>query len=321
MKTKMLWLIPTVILLVGCGESTEDESSKTNQPSQPAAECAKLTEAQCMENEACMPMLGMRVIEPDHCVDPGEYLGCTTEVDCGDALSYARDSAGELWIFPNTCTPDGWPVEYPESPDHWLCTDEPSDPGTETKCSKLSYCECVGVEGCVRTNFLSIDESANCAWNVGPIGRCATIPEEGCLPGMNHARSESGNLYLLHDSCIPDGWTVVHPPTEPELLCLPDEYGFSPKQDDCTALTEAQCEAEQHCFSIRGRPINEADQCREDMQFAGCASWCHAVDGTATAKSPSGDSWWFPSWCIPGDWIMEPHCGAHETPCNPDSYW
>lgn len=27
---------------------------------------------------------------------------------CGDAIWYAEDKKGNVWVFPNTCTPNGW---------------------------------------------------------------------------------------------------------------------------------------------------------------------------------------------------------------------
>ena len=79
--------------------------------------CVGLPAMECMANEACIPLGGGKLNLQKMCVGKPMFLGCVDAGACGDALTYACDSAvnpPEPYLFPSTCLPDGWePCEAP----------------------------------------------------------------------------------------------------------------------------------------------------------------------------------------------------------------
>lgn len=81
--------------------------------------CEAMDEETCRAQKpnGCIPIEGARYVEQDACIEP-RFVGCTCmqsvsmecSSSCSDdfAIRYMRDAQDELWMFPTTCTPDGW---------------------------------------------------------------------------------------------------------------------------------------------------------------------------------------------------------------------
>ncbi len=96
--------------------TTTDGTTTGGTTGEPAV-CDGLPAMECMANEACMPLGGGKLNLQKMCVGKPMFLGCVDAGACGDALTYACDSAvepPEPHLFPSTCLPEGWePCEAP----------------------------------------------------------------------------------------------------------------------------------------------------------------------------------------------------------------
>ena len=73
-----------------------------------AERCADLPLDQCAAPR-CTRTSATRVDVDDMCTRGTAEVGCMRSgMACGDAMTLARDAAGEVWEFTSTCLPKGW---------------------------------------------------------------------------------------------------------------------------------------------------------------------------------------------------------------------
>ncbi|HWV37070.1 MAG TPA: hypothetical protein VN033_01175 [Vulgatibacter sp.] len=71
--------------------------------------CAERTHETCAEGDGCRTLHAARYDEDRGCRHEAEPVGCmAADAGCGDALTHARDPAGNEWLFFDTCIPKGW---------------------------------------------------------------------------------------------------------------------------------------------------------------------------------------------------------------------
>ena len=158
--------------------------------------CSALDQAACAAESACGPIMGAPaepVCAGNYDAWLSEYAGCkTSDGGCGDAESCAiHPGSGDVMIFPNTCTPDGWmPVDC--CPPTWfsscgdpVCGPDSSAPaGTEACGEGMTLGQACGEEGA------TCDASLGC----GAVAVCATgdptLKPEGCPKSTRAAKSD-----------------------------------------------------------------------------------------------------------------------------------
>ena len=100
------------LLMVSACEEKESEV----QTSEMADTCAEVSPSACNDMEGCFVLEGSPVTwdSDNNCLewsDTVEQVGCmTTELDCGNMISYAAAPAdpNNCYGFSNTCYPDEW---------------------------------------------------------------------------------------------------------------------------------------------------------------------------------------------------------------------
>lgn len=74
----------------------------------PSEGCSGESGEACGEEEECHRIEGQRYHGDDDCFLEAEVVGCS-DGTCGDAaITWAIDSDGDLWRFPDGCVPEGW---------------------------------------------------------------------------------------------------------------------------------------------------------------------------------------------------------------------
>ncbi|MCL2823120.1 MAG: hypothetical protein FWD57_03935, partial [Polyangiaceae bacterium] len=147
---KLIVLSILAILHAGCGEPTDTDASSGNESANISgsedsdeeslatdptsgeepletsgdepddtlgaepADCAPLDRDQCLATDGCRAISGHRVLvdESGFCAPLELFVRCAENLACDEAIGYALSPDGEWWMFPDLCTPDGWPVEY-----------------------------------------------------------------------------------------------------------------------------------------------------------------------------------------------------------------
>ncbi len=86
---------------VGCGD---DGAGSV------AARCARLDVAACRQESACVTIVAQRFSTTNACESSaGTEVGCLERgTICTEAISYALDPAGHVWVFGDGCHPTGW---------------------------------------------------------------------------------------------------------------------------------------------------------------------------------------------------------------------
>lgn len=81
--------------------------------------CEALDAQTCRAQQinGCVPIQGLRYVEKDACAE-SRFVACTCarsalmscSSSCSDngAIRYMQDDQNALWMFPTTCTPEGW---------------------------------------------------------------------------------------------------------------------------------------------------------------------------------------------------------------------
>ena len=110
-------LMVSVSAVLGCALHSSDETGTNTQGTQTeddaagAGECARLGESECASNVQCYPVEGQRVAKSGMCKERKAFAACVNddpERGCRMAFTTAVDPKGNLWEFPNGCTPPGW---------------------------------------------------------------------------------------------------------------------------------------------------------------------------------------------------------------------
>lgn len=92
-----------------------------------APPCGELPVAEC-DTPRCRFLGGRRIDLEGMCFRESARVGCVQSgTACGDSMTLARDPAGVVWEFGNTCTPRGWTsfdielggMFYSSLPDGW----------------------------------------------------------------------------------------------------------------------------------------------------------------------------------------------------------
>jgi len=77
------------------------------------SECAGLSENECFASAHCRAVTGQPVNTEKKCVGQKQVVDCQNyRRDCETSLAIGLDPSGQPWLFPNLCTPVGWPVDY-----------------------------------------------------------------------------------------------------------------------------------------------------------------------------------------------------------------
>jgi len=164
---------------------------------------------------------GRRVNEAERCAGKSEFIECGEFEACGAAMTYARSPSGELWEFPSTCTPAGWPVAYPSDDSfidwsRWLCEPEVPEP---VDCASVLPEDCWQHSSqCLQIIGLRVDEAKSCWVDKETVG---CIQYTNCDGLAVYARSPSGVLWTFGNQCIPDGWVVEEPVGGANSMCPP----------------------------------------------------------------------------------------------------
>jgi len=214
-ESTLIGLFLAAIGLVACDGSQQSEGGKAaeNAAAQVHIECSSRTVADCSGDGLCNPIIGSRLSEAASCADAGEYVTCQDLFGCGEAVTYARDPSGDLWRFPDTCTPAGWAVDYPLEP-VFECANQKA---TADTCVSRPEADCSGDGRCNAIVGSRFTETAPC----GEPGRFVTCEElAGCGEVLTYARDPSGDLWRFPDTCTPEGWPVEYL-VEPPQSCNP----------------------------------------------------------------------------------------------------
>ena len=116
----MLRFMLVAAAMVGCGGGgAEQNTSSPSQESQSAGgdpdNCSLFTVSECDTNKLCAPIWGWPMNVSENCFGARRSVICAKNPrGCDDSIFYARDPSGALWQFPSSCTPPGWPVEFPD---------------------------------------------------------------------------------------------------------------------------------------------------------------------------------------------------------------
>jgi len=182
---------------------------------------------------------------------------------------------------------------------------------SRSRCSALSLAECEASDEC-EPYLARLPESA-CPYPEVP------MPQEyfGChgllmcsqAATWAHPADSPDDWHLFNDMCIPEGWVAG----DWDQACGPG----------CEGLSQADCEAADHCFPVFGAPL--LDGCISgNKQYAGCWTSSKLEGGQFVAfecmtivtwAHPSGEpqKWFvFSNSCVPDGWVT-----SEMDPCEP----
>jgi hypothetical protein len=79
--------------------------------------CALLSLEECASQPYCSVVAAARVDEERGCRHPSEALACSAlpDLDCGSALTLARDGDQQLFWLTSTCVPSGLREEHDQT--------------------------------------------------------------------------------------------------------------------------------------------------------------------------------------------------------------
>lgn len=283
-----------------------DEAIDWEPCEQSSKACEDLSLANCEQRQDCRVIDGRKVYEAQQCLMSSEPLGCMpVDVDCGDALTPAKDPSGQCYWFPSTCVPDGWESFFGTSEcevgDYRLCA-----------CEEYSAANCDESNGCTKIYGRRGIIEDQCLLDSEAVG-CMSA-SAGCGAAITFALDPTGDCYQLPSGCIPKGWSAPDATSECNYESFPDDKSCDTSSLACEDLTAAQCNDREGCGMISGRRVDTDKQCLLDYEIVGCGFLGAGCDGAITlALGPGGECYWFSSGCIPTGWSPEynnPECNA-----------
>jgi hypothetical protein len=212
--------------------------------------CSGLNEDACEASESCGVIEGWPM--PQSCLvwqdDPSggqpEFVSCASTEECGAAFTWAHseDKPDEIWLFPNTCVPDGWlaldgdpcapacPEVHP-----WL-----SEPQT-WKCDLPDGTVCTWpAEGCAHDE--KPDNVCTCVEYGGDLRFECERPFHNCLPleGSDVPEGTLTRPMPKHREVAKTCETTLEPRADP--ICTPSRPRGADHKSECTA--DADCEGD-----------------------------------------------------------------------------
>ncbi|MCL2823111.1 MAG: hypothetical protein FWD57_03890 [Polyangiaceae bacterium] len=165
-----------------------------------------LPDCDCPDGHKCLHIEGKRLSEAGLCEEATQLTTCYEypPTECFDVYVYSRDPSGDLWLFPSTCTPSGWPRVEDYGPVDSSCV------GTWTSayCPSLGEEDCAKQLGCGAMTGRRDCESEECPTE-DEFAACVEVIMRGCGAAITLASDPSGDLWCFRDTCIPPGWTYV----------------------------------------------------------------------------------------------------------------
>jgi len=206
------------VMAAGCGSTSGQDSapgtgggdSGVPPSTDGGLECSKLGRVECAEHPECLRIEGWRLDTSTGCFEYRRFAYCDEARPCGDPMEYARDPEGNLWEFPSTCTPPGWPIEPRDDPyetpgGYYGCGDRGLHPDEPTAdCEKFGSEVCEANEDCMAIWGMRPNYAEGCyeAWE---FMSCEVSRNQACDDGPHCGRSPSGDWMIFGDGCIPDG--------------------------------------------------------------------------------------------------------------------
>ncbi len=283
--------VSVILLVVGmfacrqAGDGSRDDQDH-QAPDLPVDSCRQLSEDECKAADNCWSLEGWPI--PDACIvaqdTPGaplaRFVACVSgHIVCGAAFTWAAPPTDptEMWLFPNTCIPDGW-VD-PEGPG--CIPDCPHDQCDECCASEDHVCDpdgrcclpdCAGKEcgddGCGGECCGGEPVGPEGPWCCG--GIAGTICSEHC-PGWGSEPPTCIPPVECLQPCIeecPEGWTCKMAEsfgTDVGFYCFPKPLGPPCKP----------CEADSDC---PGGVLWEVDRCAAVLgEVPTCVSACSSI--------------------------------------------
>jgi len=121
-----------------------------------------------------------------------------------------------------------------------------------------------------------------------------------CPQALTFAKDPSGNTWQFQDGCIPNAWQSFEGGEADHAAA---EGPVCSELSTCSSLPPGKCAAEAGCRVLSGMRYEVEKVCRHEPAEVGCTDSKQSCSSVLTfAKDPSGNTWVFPSRCIPNTW-------------------
>lgn len=192
-------------------------------PSGEVPACEALSEQGCDARDDCQALHAQNVDETNACLIEPVFVQCATHQECGEQMLMVRDPRQALWLFPSTCIPDTWRVDYSQEAQNLfgapLCADmvEPQD------CHALDAQICASRADCevLQGRYVHIDDA--CTDEFSDVG--CHERGEACADQQVLAHDSNDALWIFASTCIPWNWQET---TDPSLTPLLDAEFCAP---------------------------------------------------------------------------------------------
>lgn len=199
---RKLWCIGMVCAsaawVAGCNNEKDD-------PIVEPIQCGQLDVNACEAKKECQVLVAEHVDEERVCKIADDNVGCIHErTVCTDALTWARDPDGALWLFPSGCLPEGWAI------DRELGFSEPYE-GEECRvtidpveCPLQDEAACATRDDCQGYYARRVHTDDDCA-DEATFVACGD-EQSVCADQATIGSDADDALWIFPTRCLPDGW-------------------------------------------------------------------------------------------------------------------
>lgn len=233
MKKHFAAITLSAATILACSADPDADSPSATQGDESTIGCPQLTLDECARNTNCRTIQGHRVNSTEQCLESQSAAACTavSASTCTNTITWAREPAGNLWQFSDSCIPAGWTPDNPTDAVADTCDPMPETPcdgltEAECICARLAESECFSSDVCKPVLAWKVDSTKSCIEEEQQFCGCILPPlfvdHQICANALSLHQSPSGNLCVFpctYSSPPTNGWTSEPYPSEYEWGC------------------------------------------------------------------------------------------------------